>query len=89
MLARRAAAEVPAGDDDLVLRLQLAVVYEARGVERIRQADHGKRAELLVLLRDRRDEREVLRGDDLVGVDVVADDVDGAGDGFHGLSGET
>ena len=41
----------------------------------------GVLAELLVLLRDRRVERQILGRDDLVGVDVVAQDVGLAGDG--------
>ncbi len=37
-------------------------------------------AELLVFLGDGRDEVQKLRGDDLVGVNVVAHDVNGAGE---------
>ena len=89
MLAGGAAAEVGAANDNGVLGLGLAGVDEARGVGG-GEADEGVGAELLVLVGLRRDEGEVLRGNDLVGVDVVADDVaeamEGGGGGRAGLS---
>ena len=47
------------------------------------EAGHRVAAELPVLVRDRRDEVQILGWDDLVGVDVLADDVDPAADGTH------
>lgn len=83
MLAGGAAAEVVAGDDDGELGLGLAGVDEARGVGG-GEADEGVGSELLVLVGLGRDEGEVFRGDDLVGVDVVADDVAEAVEGGGG-----
>jgi len=83
VLAGGAAAEVVAGDDDGELGLGLAGVDEARGVGG-GEADEGVGSELLVLVGLGRDEGEVFRGDDLVGVDVVADDVAEAVEGGGG-----
>lgn len=83
VLAGGAAAEVGAADDDGVLSLGLAGVNEARGVGG-GEADEGVGAELLVLVGLGRNEGEVFRGDDLVRVDVVADDVAEAVEGGGG-----
>ena len=74
MLTRGAATEVVAADNDGVLRFGLVWFDESRGVGG-READQGVGSELFVLGRVRGDEGEVLGGDDLVSVDVVADDV--------------
>src|SRR6185369_1156543 len=48
-----------------------------------RQSDERIAPELLVLIGDRGHEVQVLGGDDLVGVDVVAEHVDGSADRRH------
>lgn len=74
VLAGGAAAEVGAADDNGVLGLGLAGFNETRGVGG-GEADQGVGAELLVLVGLGRNEGEVFRGDDLVRVDVVADNI--------------
>lgn len=74
MLAGGAAAEIGTGDEDGVFGLGLSRLDESGGVGG-GEADEGVGAELLVLVGVGRDEGEILGGDDLVGVDVVADDV--------------
>lgn len=81
VLAGGAASEVGAGNDDGKARARGAGANEGGGVGGGGEADEGVRAELLVLVRVGRDEGEVLRGDDLVGVDVVTEDVAGAVEG--------
>jgi len=77
-------AQVPACDDDGIIAVELAFLHEAGGIERVRQADERVGAELLVFRRDGGHERQILRGNDLVGVNVVANDVNGAGKlAFH------
>jgi hypothetical protein len=86
VLAGRATSEVVAADDDGVLRLGLVGLHKARGVGG-GEAYEGVGAELLVLGGLGGDEGEVLGGDDLVGVDVVADDVAEAVEGGGGCVG--
>ena len=80
VFARTAAAEIFPADDDGIIAVELAFLDVARGVEGFGQAGEGVAAELLVFLGDGRDEVQKLRGDDLVGVNVVAHDVNGAGE---------
>src|SRR2546430_10350769 len=80
MLARRAAAEVLSGDDDRVRRRHAVRRDERRLVRRPREPGERIAAELSVLLWNGRHEVQVLGGDDLVGVDVVAQHVDTATD---------
>lgn len=86
VLAGGAATEVGTADDDGVLGFDLAGFDETRGVGG-GEADEGVGAELLVLVGLGRDEGEVLGGNDLVGVDIVADDVAEAVEGGGGRSG--
>src|SRR5262249_9129631 len=52
-----------------------------------RDTRQGILAEGLVLLRNGRIERQILGGDDLIGVDVIGEDVGLAGDGgLHGVN---
>ena len=81
MLPRRPAPEILPADDDRVLRLHLPGLHEPVLV-RAREPDQRVGAELLVLVGVRRDEGEELGGDDLVRVDVVADDVAEAVEGL-------
>ena len=83
MLPGGTAPEVGSRYDDGVARFGGSGLDEARGVGR-READEGVAPELLVLVGFGGDEGEVLRGDDLVGVDVVADDVAEAVEGGGG-----
>src|SRR5262249_47823406 len=85
MFTRRSAAEVPPPDDDSVGRNELIVRMEwdvSLGQSRLRWRNARQRilAELAVLFRDRRVEGQVLGRDDLVRVDVVAQDIRLAGD---------
>src|SRR5262249_4499935 len=90
MFARRAAAEVLAAEDDLVGGDELVIgvkghVSLGQPPLRRRDAAQGVLTELPVFLGDGRVQRQVLRRDDLVGVDVVAEDERFAGDGgLHG-----
>ncbi len=79
VFAGAAAAEIPAGDDDGVIGVHLAGFDEAGGVKGIGEAGEGEAAEFFVFVGDGGDEIQVLRGDDLVGVDVVLDDVNWPG----------
>lgn len=74
MLPRRAAAEVRAADDYGVLRLGLVGLHEARRIVGW-EAAHRVRAELLVLGGIGWNQGQVLGRDDLVRVDVIADDI--------------
>jgi len=80
VFARTAAAEIASGHDDGKFGVKLAFLDEAHGVKRCGQAVEGVAAELLIFVGDGRDEVQELRGDDLVGVNVVAHDVNGAGE---------
>src|SRR5277367_1789494 len=80
VLARTAAAEIFPAYDDGIVAVELAFLDVARGVEGFGQAGERVAAELLIFLGDGRDEVEKLRGDDLVGVNVIAHDVDRAGE---------
>src|ERR1035438_9557280 len=71
VLAGAATTEVAPGDHDRILAVELAFLHIARGVKGFWQAGEGVRAELLVLLGDRWHEVQVLRRDNLVGVDVI------------------
>ena len=83
MLPRRSAPEVLSCHEDGVGRGRPAGWHESRGAGLERQTREGVAAKPPVLLGDRRHEVQVLGGDDLIGVDVVSQDVDRAGDG-HG-----
>ena len=82
MLAGGAAPEVAPGDHDAVRRLARRFVDERNAV--VRHAGHGVRAEFLVFLGNGGNEVEELGGDDVVGVDIVTDDVNLRGK-FHGV----
>lgn len=71
VLAGRSTPEVVATDDNGVFGLGLAWLHEACGVRR-REPHESVGPELLVLSRIRGHQRQVLRRDDLVGVNVVA-----------------
>ena len=85
MLARRPAAEVLAGHDDLVRRTKFVIRMERDmslgqpGLSR-RHAAQRVLAKLPIFLGDGGVERQVLGRNDLVGIDVVAQDVSLAGD---------
>jgi hypothetical protein len=79
VLARTAAAEIFPADNDGIVAVKRAFLDKARGVKRFGQAVEREAAELLVFFGNRRDERKMLRGNDLVGVNVVAHDINGAG----------
>src|ERR1017187_4054921 len=78
VLAGAAAAEIAAGDDDGIGAWELVLLDEADGVKGVGQPGEGVAAEFFVFGGDGGDEVEVLGGDDLVGVNVVAHDVNGA-----------
>jgi hypothetical protein len=84
VLAGHAASEVVAADDDGVLHPGLVGLHKAHGVGG-GEACECVGAELLILGGLGGDEGEVLGGDDLVGVNVVIDDVGGGGGGRHGV----
>ena len=87
VFARAAAAKIAAGDDDGILALGLPRLDEADRIEGVGQTGEGVAAEGLVFGGDGGDEVEVLRGDDLVGVNVVAHDVNRPGKNrLHGRS---
>jgi len=71
---RGAATKVGTANDNGILGIGLTEVDEAHGVGG-RDASEGVGAKLLVLVGLRRDKGEVLCGNDLVGVDVVVDDI--------------
>ena len=79
MLARGPAAEVFPADDDGIIAVELAGLDVADRVERGGQTIERVAAELFIFLGYGRHEVQKLRGDDLIGVNVVAHDVDGAG----------
>src|SRR5206468_20705 len=81
VLAGRPAAEVLPGDQDRERRRRAARRDEGRIAGPEQQAGERVAAELAVLLRDGRHQVQVLGRDDLVGVDVVAEDVDATRDG--------
>ena len=84
VLARAAAAEIFSGNDNRIFAVKLAAVDEPLWIERLGQAAKREAAELFVFVRHRRHERQILRGDDLVGVNVVAHHVNRAGkNGLH------
>ena len=62
-----------------IFAVELALFDEARRVERFGQAGERVAAELLVFVGHGRHQREVLRGDDLVRVNVVAHHVNRSG----------
>src|SRR6266540_1494101 len=72
MFARTAAAEILPAHDDRILGLEPAFLDETGRIERFRQAAKRVAAELFVLVRNRRHESEILRRNDLIGVDVVS-----------------
>lgn len=74
VLPRRPTSKVRAADDYRVLGLGLVVLHESRRIGGW-EATERVRTELLVLWRIGRHEGEVLGRDDLVSVDVIADDV--------------
>ena len=80
VFARTAAAKVFAADYDGKFAVELAFFDVADGIKRFRQTIEGVAAELLVFLGNGGHEVEKLGGDDLVGVDVVAHDVNRAGE---------
>jgi len=75
MLAGAAAAEVFPADYDWIFRVELAFLDEADRIKRVRQPAKSVATELLVFVRNRRHESQVLRRNDLVGVYVVANNV--------------
>jgi len=79
VFARTAAAEIFPGHDDGIAAVKLAGFDEAVGVERFRQAGERVAAEFLVFVGDRRHEVQELRGNDLIRVNVITHDIDGAG----------
>ena len=86
VLARTAAAEILSADNKGILGIELALLHEANGVKRIGKAAHRVTAEFFIFVRHRGNQGQVLRGNDLVGVDVVTDDIDRAGkDRLHRL----
>src|SRR5262249_27344239 len=72
VFTRAATTEIFSGNHDGKLRVKLAILDESRRVERVGQSAHRIAAELFVLVRNGRHQGQVLRGNDLVGVDVVA-----------------
>ncbi len=85
MLAAGAAAEVLPADDHGVLAGELPLGHEARRTRRkpllaFGHAAVGVHTEVFAFLGDRGIKGKVLRGDDLIRVDVVAQDVRLAGD---------
>ena len=70
------APKVPACDDNFVLCLSLTLCNEALRVLIIREANQRVGSELVILLLDSWNKSQVLGWDNLVGVDVVFDDVD-------------
>ena len=76
VLAGTAATEILAGDDDGVLGIHLALFDEALRIERVGQSTQRIAAELLVFLLDGGNEVQILRGNDLVGVDIILHHVD-------------
>src|SRR5262245_57756738 len=86
MLARGPAAEILARHDERVRRNELVISVErdmSLGQSSLGGRDTTQRvlAELAILLRDGRIERQILRRNDLVGVDVVAQYIRLASDG--------
>jgi hypothetical protein len=79
VFTRAAATEVFPGHDNRIIRVELAFRHEAGRVKRFRQTVERVTAELLVFLGNRRHQVQILRGDDLVGIDVIAHYVNSAG----------
>src|SRR5207247_7412365 len=79
MLARAAAPEISSADDNRILAVELPFLDEADRIEGVRQTTERVAAQLLVFVRNRRDESQILRGNDLVRVDVVAHHINRAG----------
>jgi ABC-2 type transport system ATP-binding protein len=71
VLAGTAAPEILPGDHDGILRVHLPFLDEPLWVKFVRQAAKGVAAKLFVFLLDGRNEVQILRGNDLVGVDIV------------------
>src|SRR5271166_6694155 len=79
VLTRTSAPEIFAGNYNLVLGRSCSLFNKLNRIEVVRKPNHRVRAEFLVLVRDRRNEGQVLRGYDLVGVDIVGHYVDRTG----------
>ena len=74
-------------NDNRIFAVELAFLDKARRVKRFRQAGQRVAAELLIFIGNRRHERQILRGNDLVGVDVVAHHVNRPGKNrLHGAN---
>jgi hypothetical protein len=85
VLAAGAGAEVLSADDDRIIAAELVLADEVDVPLRqpalaLRDAAERVHPEELALLGERRVKRQVLRGDDLVGVDVIAEHVGAASD---------
>ena len=76
VLAGTATAEILAGDNDGVFGIHLPFFDEALRIQGVGQTTERIAAELFVFLLDGGDEVQVLRGNDLVGVDVILHHVD-------------
>ncbi len=79
MLPRAAAPEIFSADDNGIFRVQLVRLDEAGRIKGVGQPTERVAAEFLVFVRNRRDESQILRGNDLVGVDIVAHHINRAG----------
>src|SRR5439155_25340853 len=72
VLARAAAPEIFPADHNRILTVELPFLDEADRIEGVGQTTQRVAAQFLVFVRNRRDESQILRGNDLVGVDIVA-----------------
>lgn len=74
MLTRRTAPKIIAANNDGVIRFVLIRFHKSVGV-RCRETDEGIGTKLLVLFRIGRNKSKVFGGNDLVGIDIIADNI--------------
>src|ERR1700756_35825 len=88
MFPRTSAAEIFPSDDDLIFRFGASFRHEPRRIQLVRKTNHRIGAELFVLFRNGWHQREILCRDNLVGIDIISDYINWAGNYFgHNLIG--
>src|ERR1700741_303823 len=82
MFPRTSAAEIFPSDDDLIFCFAASFRHEPRRIQLVRKTNHGIGAELLVLFRNGWHQGEILCRDNLVGIDIISDYINWAGNYF-------
>ena len=81
MLPRATTTKISPRDDNFIRGFGIARSDKLHGIESIRKADERKTPELFILFLDSGNEGKILSRNNLIGIDVILADEDGAGNG--------